>query len=176
MAELQESGVEKLYLVASANAAAGFYGGWGGPPVVDLVTVGQEKHEILISVDDEGQGFSSSHKVLLISAGNSVSTAWSIEDEQDDAGAYNPTDKLNKQRLYRSSAAFKFIPSDSETGGSGDYYDIELMSRDANGEDFKHHLKPENRTEIYRFRDGKYRLLRHIDFVESRRVQKKSTR
>jgi hypothetical protein len=102
-----------------------------------------------------------------------VSEVWSIEDEQDNAGAYDPSDKLNKQAPYRSSAAFKFFAVGSNDGGSTDYFDLEVISRGQDRKDYGHPVKQENWTEVYRFSDGKFRLLNHRNFVEINKVRKK---
>jgi len=156
------------WVLESANAAIGFYGGWGQPPRVELVQVGPEKHGVMLSTDDLAQGFASSWKVLLVPLDKTVAEAWSIDDEQDNFGAIDADDRLNKQVPYRSSAAFKFDTSDPEGGGADldDYFDIEVISRGNDRGDFGHPVKPENWTEIYRFRDGRYRLLRHKDSIE----------
>jgi hypothetical protein len=158
----------------SANAAVGFYGGWGRPPRIDFVEAGPEKHGLLLSIDDVGQGFASSSKVLLMPLEKTVSQVWSIEDEQDDLGAIDPVDKPNKLAPYRASAAFKFNVNDPEDGGEdfADFYDIEVISRGEDSNDGTH-LKPENWTEIYRFKDGKYRLLSHRDFTEVKKSARK---
>jgi len=164
------------WVLESANAAVGFYGGWGSPPRIELVQIGPEKHGVLLSVDDMGQGYASSFKRLLTPLGKTVSEVWHIEDEQDNFGAIDPNDKLNRQVPYRSVSAFKFNAGLSYDGGSPDYYDIEVISRGEDRVDFDHPLKHENWTEIYRFKDGKYRLLSHKDFVEIKRAKKKLPR
>ncbi|MGA3134658.1 MAG: hypothetical protein ABSC88_01560 [Terracidiphilus sp.] len=164
------------WVLESANAAVGFYGGWGSPPWIELMQVGPEKHGLLLSFDDMGQGYAWSFKRLLTPLGKTISDVWSIETEKDNLGAIDPDDKLNKQVPYRSTAAFKFYADLSYDGGSPDYYDIEVISRGEDRADFDHPMKHENWTEIYRFKDGKYRLLSHKDFVEVKRVRKKLPR
>jgi hypothetical protein len=157
------------WALESANAAVGFYGGWGGGPLeIELVQIGLEKHGLLLSDGDEGQGFSSSFKNLLAPLGNTINQIWSIEDEQDDEGAYDPTDKFAPHVLYRSSAAIRFYAVELSGDTSTFYYDIEVISRGNSSKD-NIHLKPENWTEIYRFKDGKYRLIQHNDFTEIQR-------
>jgi len=156
------------WVLKSANPAVGFYGGWGSPPRIELVQVGPEKHGVLLSDSDIGGGFATSGKVLLMPLDRTVAEVWRIEDEQDDFGAYDPTDKFAPQASYRSSAAFIFYAINMDDGGIADYYDIEVISRGNSSKDLIH-LKPENWTEIYRFKDGKYRLLRHRDFIEVRK-------
>ena len=160
------------WVVQSANAAIGLYGDWGRPPRLDLVQVGPEKHGLLLSIDDVGQGFAFSSKVLLVPLEKTISQAWSIEDELDDLGAIDPDDKLNKPAPYRASAAFRFYAVNSDDDGSADYYDIEVISRGESSKDTTH-LTPENWTEIYVFKDGKYRLLSHRDFTEVRKSARK---
>jgi hypothetical protein len=160
------------WVLQSSNAATGFYGGWGGPPNVDLMNVGPSKYGLMLSLDNEGQGYASSYKVLLVPVDKTVSHVWSIEDEQDDYGAYDPTDKFAIHVKYRSSAAIKFIGSDENSNGRNDYYDIEVISRGEDKQDFNHPMKPENWTEIYRFSNGKYRLLQHRDFLEIKKPSK----
>ena len=77
-------------------------------------------------------------------------------DETDDSGAYDPTDKFSPHRRYYAEAAFKFVYV-----GNDDFYDIIAMSRgtDAQGS--------ANWTEQYRFRNGKYRLLKRTVYAES---------
>jgi hypothetical protein len=161
------------WALQSANAGVGFAGGWGQAPDVDLVTVGPSRHGLLLSSGDEGQGFSSSYKALLVPVDKTVSRVWSIEDEQDDFGAYDPTDKFAVHVRYRSSSAFKFVPSDENANGENVYYDIEVVSRGRDQQDQDHPMKQENWTEVYRFSGGKYKLLRHTDFVEMKKAAKK---
>jgi len=150
----------------SENPAVGFYGGWGEPSNVNLVQVGPQKHGLLLSSDDEGQGFSSSWKSLLIPLGKTVSEVWTIEDENDNLGAVDPTDKLNPEMPYRASAAFRFDVFDEKHLADTGYYDIEVISRGKDKEDYGHPFKSENWTEIYRFGGIKYQLLQRKSFVE----------
>ena len=154
------------WVLESANAAVGFYGGWGSPPWIELVQVGPEKHGLLLSDSDMGGGFASSGKALLTPLGKTVSEVWRIQDEQDDDGAYDPTDEYSPKVRYKSSAAFRFYATNLDNGSLADYYDIEVISRGNSSKDLVH-LKPENWTEIYRFKDGKYKLLSHKDFIEN---------
>jgi hypothetical protein len=135
-------------VIESANPAVGFYGGWGGPTQIDLVQIGPKKHGLMLSVDNMGQGYASSVKILLAPQAKSVSELWRIQDEQDDEGAY---DSL------------------------ADYYDIEAISRGVGTKDLVH-PKPENWTEAYRFSDGKYKLLHHRNFIEVKKAKSKSPR
>jgi hypothetical protein len=160
------------WVLQSANAATGFYGAWGEPPDIDLVMVGPNKHGLMLTLEDEGQGFSSSYKGLLVPVDKSVNKVWRIQDEDDDYGAYDPTDKFAIHVKYRSSAAIKFIGSDENSNGRNDYYDIEVISRGNDMPGTSRRLKDENWTEIYRFSDGKYRLLQHKDFLEIKKPSK----
>ncbi|MGA2651112.1 MAG: hypothetical protein ABSF28_11340 [Terracidiphilus sp.] len=159
------------WTLQSANSTAGFYGEWGNPPGVDMVEVGPEKHGLLLYEDDLAQGYAWSFSRLLLPVGDTVKESWRIQDEQDNDGAYDPTDKLNKQVPYRSSAAFKFIATDRQNGGSDDYYDLEVISRGRGRQNFDNPVKSENWTEIYRFSDGKYKLIRHTDFIEIKKAR-----
>jgi hypothetical protein len=156
---------EGNWALQSANPAVGFYGGWGSPPFVDLVKIGPDKRGVLLFDEDNHGGFASSYKILLVPFGRTVAEAWGIQDEQDNTGAYDLTDKLNKQVPYRSAAAFRFNTTHSDEGSIADYYDVELISRGDVSNDLVH-LKPENWTEVYRFKDGKYRLLSHKNSIE----------
>jgi hypothetical protein len=162
------------WMLQSSNAATGFYGALGDPPNVDLVTVGPSKYGLMLSLDNEGQGYASSYMVLLVPVDKTVSDVWSIEDEEDDYGAYDPTDKFAIHVKYRSSAAIKFIGRDDNTDGHYDYYDIEVISRgnDIPDTGTSRRLKDVNWTEIYRFSNGKYRLLQHKDFLEIKKPSK----
>jgi hypothetical protein len=160
----------------SANAAIGFYGGWGGPPEADLITIGPEKHGVMLSIDHEGQGYSSTWSVLLAPVGKVVDKVWSIDDEQDDSGAYDPAGVDGPKVKYRSSAAHKFIVPEDYNGGGVEYYDIEIISRGQDERDTASRLKSENWTEIYRFSDGKYQLFNHTDFSEARKATSSSVK
>jgi len=41
-----------------------------------------------------------------------------------------------------------------------------VISTGKDREDFNNPIKPENWTEIYRFKDGEYKLLSHKDLIE----------
>ena len=158
------------WILESTNAAVGFYGGWGNPPEIALVQVGQEKHALILSTNDLAQGYAWSTKFLLMPLDKTVAEVWNIQDEQDNEGAIDPDDKLNKEVPYKSSATFKFYAADD--GISRDYYDIEVISRGSSRVDLDHPLKQENWTEIYRFSKGKYRLLRRKEFTEIKKATK----
>lgn len=167
---------EGNWALQSSNPAIGFYGGWGDSPRVDLVRAGPDKRGFMLSKEDIAQGYAWSTKVLLLPFNRTVVEAWSIEDEQDNAGAIDPTDKLNKQQPYHSSAAFRFYAPDSDHVSFDDYYDIEVISRGKNTKGPNASLKPEDWTEIYRLEDGKYRLLRHTEFIEVKNPPQKPRR
>ena len=146
------------WVLESADTAIGFLGGWGDPASVELVAVGPEKHGFLLSWSDLGQGFASSSKVLLIRIGKSIAQVWGIGDESDDLDAIDPDDKQNSPPPYKSSATFRFLAGAKGTGSQSGYYDIEVTSSGTSWKGNGHPVQPENWIEIYRFRDGKYRL------------------
>lgn len=161
------------WILESANAAVGFYGSWGGPPSVDLVKAGPEKHGLILWAGYAGQGYSSSNKVLVVPLDKSVSEVWRIDDEKDNYGAYDPTGKFGPRIRYRSWAAFRFALSQDRSGHLREFFDIEVSSRGRDEEGPAISLRSENWTETYRFNDGKYRLLSHQDFVEVKKPQAK---
>ncbi len=155
----------------NANPATGFYGGWGEAPRVDLVWVGPHKRGLLLSTTDMAQGYAWSRKVLLMRTERTIEEVWSMEDEGENLGAIDPADKKDKRAGYRWSAGMRFFagePDDRGAGGYESYYDIEVISRGNASEDAAH-PKAENWTEVYRFKDGKYRLLRRTEFVEGKK-------
>jgi hypothetical protein len=137
------------------------------------VEVGPKKHGIVLSVADMAQGFAWSTKSLLTPLGNTIVEAWSIQDENDNLGSIDPDEKENKEVPYRASATFKFFAGDEVAEGTDEYYDLEVISRGEDREDYVHPIKPENWTEIYRFRNGKYRLIHHMDFIETNKTQQR---
>jgi hypothetical protein len=161
------------WVLESANAAAEFYGGWGRPPGISLVNVGPARHGVVLSSDDMGQGYAWSAAVLLVPLGKTASAVWSIDDERDDAGAFDPTDKWGPRVLYRSSAAFKFCACDGNDKND-EFYGIEVISRGSDQKSKSDRGKPENWTEIYTFKEGKYRLARRTNFVEVSNQDKKA--
>ncbi len=163
---------DQRWITESANISAGFLGGWGDPPSVNFIQVGPDKHGLLLSSDDEGQGFSSSFKVLLIPIGKSVENVWSIQDEDDDFDAIDPDDKSNNPPLYHSSAAIRFFAPKDVNRANSTYYDIEVISRGSSMPDYNHPVKPENWTEIYSFKDGRYRLVRRTVLHETNPIER----
>ena len=160
------------WALLSANTEVVFEGGWGWPPEVGLVSVGPERHGVMLENSNVALGFSSSYSRLLLPLGSSVLQAWVLKDEQDDYGAYDPTDNFIHLVRYRSSAAFKFVPRDDKDGERSDYYDIEVISRGEVQQDSRHPLKREDWSEIYRFSGTKYQLLKHTDFLETKKPGK----
>jgi hypothetical protein len=154
------------WVLESANAAAAYLGGWGEPPRADLITIGPEKHGLLLSSTDMGQGFVSSSKELLAPLGKSVNEIWNLGDEDDNINAIDPKDKLLNMPVCRASAAFRFLAGDEAASDKSDYYDIEVISRGSSFQDYNHPVKRENWTEVYTFRDGKYRILHRTAFGE----------
>lgn len=139
------------WVLQCANAAVGAFSGYGDPGGVELVRIGPEKHGVLLSASDLTHGRYVSFKVLLAPLGNSVADVWSVAVEQN-----NGVDVEE----YDAKAAFKFFAANDAS--SKDYYEIEVVSK-GNSKN-----KPENWTEIYRFEDGKYKLLSHQDSVEAK--------
>jgi hypothetical protein len=156
----------------TANATVGFYGSWGGPPFVDLVAIGPSRYGVLVSVEDGGQGYTDGYKWLLAPIGKTVAEVWNIQDEQDDFGAYDPKGVDGPSIRYRSAAAIRFscIFDDSCANGNS-YFDIEVISRGLDARGTKTSLKPQNWTNIYQFKDGKYQLVQHQQFIEKKAVQ-----
>ncbi len=201
MAQVQEAGVEKLYLIASAkpahgpdgydcnacgpaigvavfalqekhwimesaSPAAGFYGAWGNPPMSELIAIGPNKHGVLLTKSEiTAQGDSYSSKWLLAPIGKTVAEVWIIGDELDNKKAYYSKDveNIRPSILYRSSAAARFDCIIGECANG--YFDIEVISRGTSWR-YGEHLKDENWTEVYQFKDGKYELVRHQSFRE----------
>lgn len=157
------------WVLESANPAIDFYGGWGNAPEVSLVQVGPEKHGIILSWSDMGQGFESASKSLLIPAGKTVSNVWDLGDEEDNLGAIDPTEKSTNFPPHRFSAAFRFLSGDESTNSNGnpDYYDIEVIARGDNRDSLGRPAKSQNWTAIYRFANGKYRLFKRTQFNET---------
>lgn len=157
-----------------ANATVGFYGSWGSPPFVDLVAIGPSRYGVLLSVNDGGQGYTFGSKWLLAPIGKTVAEVWRIQDEQDDFGAYDPKGVDGPSTRYRSAAALRFscIFNDSCANGNG-YFDIEVISRGLDESGPKRSLKPQNWTNVYQFKDGKYKLVQHQQFIETKTVLKR---
>jgi len=160
----------------SANVAAAYSGGWGGPPTIDLITIGPQKHGLLLSSTHMGQGFVSSRKELLAPLGKSVDEVWSLEDENDNINAIDPNDKLLNMPACRASAAIRLLAGDEDASENSDYYDIEVISRGSSFQDYNHPVKRENWTEVYTFRDGKYRLSQRTVFTEIKSGGKSTNR
>jgi hypothetical protein len=153
----------RRWVLESSNPAVGFYGGWGEPPGIELVQVGPTRHGLMLSTSNQGQGYASSRKDLVVPLGRTVLDVWGIQDEADNLGAVDPDDNLNKEVAYKVSATFRFLASSETKKGLSKYFDIEVTSSGTYRQDSGHPVKPEDWTEIYRFRDGVYRLLSHQD-------------
>lgn len=162
---------DQKWKLERANATVSFYGSWGGPPIVDLMAIGPSQYGVLLSKDDGGQGYMFGSKWLLAPIGKTVAEVWNIQDEQDNFGAYDPKGVDGPSIRYRSAAAIRFscIFDDSCANGNG-YFDIEVISRGLNETGPKTSLKAQNWTDVYQFKDGKYKLVRHQKFIETKAV------
>jgi hypothetical protein len=162
---------DEKWKLEKANATVGFYGSWGGPPSVDFMAIGPFHYGVMLSKEDGGQGYMSGSKWLLAPIGNTVAEVWNIQDEQDDFGAYDPKGVDGPSIRYRSAAAIRFscIFDDSCANGNG-YFDIEVISRGLDEAGPKTSLKAQNWTDVYQFKDGKYKLVRHQSFIETKSV------
>jgi hypothetical protein len=162
---------DQTWKMENANATVRFYGSWGRPPFVDLVAIGPSHYGVLLSTDDGGQGYMYGYKWLLAPIGKTVTEVWKIQDEQDNFGAYDPKGVDGPSIRYRSAAAIRFscIFDDSCANGNG-YFDIEVISRGLNVAGPKSSLKAQNWTDVYQFKDGKYKLVRHQVFIETKAV------
>jgi len=141
----------------NANAAVGFYGSYGAGPGVELVAIGPRRHGVILWTSGSGQGYHGSEKHLIAPIESTVREIWTLNDETDNSGAYDPTDKFAPHRRYSAEAAFKFL-----FVGNDDFYDILAMSRGTDS------AGSASWTEQYRFRGGKYRLLRRTRYSERR--------
>ena len=162
---------DQKWKLERANATVGFYGSWGRPPFVNLMAIGPSQFGILLSVDYGGQGYVFGSKWLLAPVGETVAEVWNIQDEQDDFGAYDPKGVDGPSTRYRSAAAIRFscIFDDSCANGNG-YFDIEVISRGLDETGPKRSLKSQNWTDAYQFKDGKYKLVRHQKFIETKTI------
>lgn len=165
---------QSQWQLESANAALGFYGGFGEAPTVDLVTIGMQKHGAMLWHQDIAQGYAWSNRWLLAPLNKDVQQVWSIQDENDNLGNVDPTDKLADHIAYRAVATIRFLVNEEATGEPGPYFDIEVISRGKDREDSDHPMKNENWTEVYRFHAGKYGLLRHSTHLETQHTSRKS--
>jgi hypothetical protein len=162
---------DQKWKLERANATVGFYGSWGNPPFVNLMAIGPSQYGVLLSIDDGGQGYMFGSKWLLAPIGKTVSEVWNIQDELDNFGAYDPKGVDGPLIRYRSAAAIRFscIFDDSCANGNG-YFDIEVISRGLDETGPKTSLKAQNWTDVYQFKDGKYKLVRHQRFLETKAV------
>ncbi len=162
---------DQKWKLERANATVGFYGSWGGPPFVDLVTIGPSRYGVLLSEEFGGQGYMFGSKWLLAPIGKTVAEVWNIQDEQDDFGAFDPKGVDGPSIRYRSATAIRFscIFDDSCVNGNG-YFDIEVISRGLDESGPKASPKTQNWTDVYQFKDGKYQLARHQRFIETKAV------
>ena len=164
------------WVLESANPAVGFYGEFGSPPSVDLINAGPDKYGVILSTGFGGQGYYSSRKALILPCGSTASEVWSIDDEEDNYGAYDPSGENGPKVRYRSWAALRFTPSEDERGQFREFYDLEVSSRGLDRRGPKASLRSENWTETYRFSDGKYKLISHKDFLEVEKPNSKPTK
>jgi hypothetical protein len=162
---------DQSWKLAAANATVDFYGEWGRPPSVNLIAIGPSRYGFLLSQDFGGQGYEEDSMWLLAPIGKNITEIWKLQDEQDDFGAYDPKGVDGPPIRYRSAAAIRFdcIFDDSCGNGNG-YFDIEVISRGFDESGAKRSLKAQNWTDVYQFKDGKYKLARHQTFIESRAI------
>lgn len=162
---------DQKWNLEKANPTVGFYGSWGGPPFVNLMAIGPSQYGVLLSEDYGGQGYTDGSKWLLAPIGKTVAEVWNIHDEHDDFGAYDPKGVDGPSIRYRSAAAIRFscIFDDSCANGNG-YFGIEVISRGLDRTGPKGSLKAQNWTDVYRFKDGKYKLVRRQGFFETKAV------
>jgi hypothetical protein len=162
---------DQKWKLEGTNATVGFYGAWGSPPFINLMAIGPSQYGVLLSKDDGGQGYMSGSKWLLAPIGKTVAEVWNIQDEQDDFGAYDPKGVDGPSIRYRSAAAIRLscIFDESCANGNG-YFDIEVISRGMDATGPKASSKAQNWTDVYQLKDGKYKLVRHQRFNETKAV------
>jgi hypothetical protein len=156
--------------VESKNSAALAYGAWGEPnDDISVVKIGRSLYALMFTRTDGGQGYLATNSWLLAADKENIETIWQFQDNENNDGAYDPSDKYADQVHASVSAAYRFVITDATPP---DHYDIELISRGFS-EDVRK-LKPQNWTEIYRFKAGKYQLVSHREYRESAmRITKK---
>jgi hypothetical protein len=153
----------------SVNRAVIRYGGWGeAVDDVSVVAIGPSLYGVMLSGTDGGQGYATTTSYLLAADGGSVSVIWNCVDQEDNEGAYDPTDRYGDHVRQYVSAAYRFVAYSAQS----DHYDIQLISRGADRKDRSEALQLEDWTETYRFKDHNYQLLKRTSYREVPKIAK----
>jgi hypothetical protein len=140
-------------------------GAWGHPPDVFFQKIGQDDYGVMLVQDDDGQGFSSTHGFLLGVFGSSVHQLWDGYLGENDSGAYDPKDKMGIHELTYVDVAYRFVLIDANLANQPVLYDLELVSHGyGHGEDDLVPLRHQDWEKLFRFEDGRYKLISQTKF------------
>jgi hypothetical protein len=147
------------WLAESISPSVDSAGAWGDPPDADLVRIGANLYGIRLTVDDMHQGDATTFSELLAASGKSVSVIWKIMEYENNAGNYDPTGHDGNPDRIDFRSVYRFIPSTPES----DHYQIEVVSRGW-GYGLEESFRSQNWNATYRFKDGKYQLVKRTEF------------
>jgi hypothetical protein len=138
----------------SKNVAIRF-GSSGHPGEVEIVKIGSDLYGFMLTNYDGHQGSFATIALLLASNGTAIQEAWNGLLDEDNEGAYDPTDKYGSA-AHRAhvDAAYRFLRDDE-----GDHYKFQVISH---GYGYSGMSKYHSRTSVlsYRYVNGKYEQIR----------------
>jgi hypothetical protein len=133
---------------------ASFLGTFGAAPTAKFVRIGPRAHGFLLTLGTLGQGYEETMASLLAPSGPSIETVWQgilyQHLEQEDA-----VDKSVRD-IPNMNASIHFAPL-----RNSDHYQL-IVAMHGRGYDPSNRtseVRPLNRTDIFRFANGKYQLL-----------------
>jgi hypothetical protein len=147
--------------VESKNACTDTIGQSGQPPDAELVRIGNDLYGVKLSVDDMHMGDATTYSEIVAANDKSVSVVWGLMEQEDNSGDYDPTGRDGSSERINFSSAYRFVP----TGPASDHYQIDVVSRGW-GYGLDHSYRSQNWNATYRFKGGKYQLVKRIQFRE----------
>jgi len=144
--------------IESERPDASDLGTFGAPAHAELIRIGPHLHGFLLTLAALGQGFEETEASLIAPAGQSVDEIWSGPLHQLLEG--DEADGVAKQDIPDMDASIHF-----ESLNNSDHDQIVVVRRGRGYDPLvgDRTVRPMNRTEIYRFKDGKYQLYKKFE-------------
>jgi hypothetical protein len=145
----------------SANPNVTRRGAWAKPPDATLIRIGPHLYGFMLTLLNGGQGYFTTACTLIAAKEKTANVVWEGIMSEDNSGDYDPTGQYGSKDRIHVTAAYKFNPTNSKS----DYYELEMISR-GRGYGSSDKLVSQSWVEVYRFKSGKYQLVKRTDYRE----------
>jgi hypothetical protein len=156
---------DSRWQLESKNVDMVRFGSSGEPGNVDLVKIGPDLYGFMLTHYDGNGGYFSTSARLLAPKGNAIPEVWNGILDEDNEGAYDPTDKFAAAERIHVDAAYRFLYN-----GESDHNLFQVISQGYGyGRGSTYHSR--NLVQTFRFVNDRYELPRPSVKKGSKRIR-----